>query len=93
MALLAPPPQPPFRVALTDNDGTRSLRQRMRMVLLTLLLILATAWCFTLGVVPGVLAAMVAKHVIVAILVMGLGVDQDGRSAQSVSGVSGRPAL
>jgi hypothetical protein len=30
----------------------------------------ATAWCMTLGPIPAILACAVAKHVLVAVLVM-----------------------
>jgi hypothetical protein len=40
-----------------------------------MLTILATAWCISLGWIPGIIAVVTAKHVLVAILVMGLGVD------------------
>jgi hypothetical protein len=72
--MLAPPPVPP-RVAVADNDGMARLQLRLWQLLLTLATVLATAWCCTLGVIPAILALMVAKHVLVAILVMGLGVD------------------
>jgi hypothetical protein len=42
---------------------------------MTALTVVITAWFCTLGWIPAVLALMVAKHVLVAILVMGLGVD------------------
>jgi hypothetical protein len=42
---------------------------------MTALTILITGWFITLGPVLAVLALLVAKHVLVAILVMGLGVD------------------
>ena len=74
MSLLAPPPTPP-RVALGDNDEAKRFRLRLVQVLATLVTILATAWLCTLGVIPAILAVMVAKHVLVAILIMGLGVD------------------
>jgi hypothetical protein len=76
MARLAPPPPPPA-TALADDDSLRRLAERMRTVLLSLLIVLATVWCFTLGIVPGVLALMVAKHILVAMLAMRLGVDQE----------------
>ena len=41
-----------------------------------MLTILVTAWLVTLGPLPAVLALVTAKHVLVAILVMGLGVDK-----------------
>jgi hypothetical protein len=48
---------------------------RLWQLLLTALTVLITGWFCTLGWVPAILALMVAKHVLVAILVMGLGVD------------------
>ena len=72
--LLAPPPLPP-RVALDDGDGRRRLHHRLRLWTLTALTIILTGWLCTYGVVASVLALAVAKHVLVAILVMGLGVD------------------
>jgi hypothetical protein len=40
-----------------------------------LVTVLATGWICTLGVIPAILAILVAKHVLVAILLMGLGLD------------------
>jgi hypothetical protein len=76
MALMAPPQLPP-RVALADGDGDSVRRWRFRawQMSLTVAIVFATAWFFTLGPIPGILAVMVAKHLLVAILVMGLGVD------------------
>jgi hypothetical protein len=74
MALLAPPP-PTLPTALGDNDGLRRLRLRLLQILATVLTVLITAWLCTLGPIPAILALMVAKHILVAILVMGLGVD------------------
>jgi hypothetical protein len=74
MALLAPPPSPP-RVAVDDNDGLRRVRLRLTQIMATAITVLATTWLCTLGPIPAILALMVAKHILVAILVMGLGVD------------------
>jgi hypothetical protein len=74
MARLAPPPPPP-RVALAEDDRLRRVHTRLWQLLLTALTVLITAWFCTLGAVAAVLALLVAKHVLVAILVMGLGVD------------------
>jgi hypothetical protein len=41
----------------------------------TFVTLLITAWFCTLGAIPAILSLMVAKHVLVAILVMGIGVD------------------
>jgi hypothetical protein len=69
------PPEPPLLVCLGDDDDSQRLRLRLHQITLTTITVLATAWCVTLGAVPAVLSLAVAKHVLVAILVMGLGVD------------------
>ena len=74
MALLTPPPRPP-RIALGENDRLRRLRLRLWHVNVSAIAALATAWCCTLGPIPAIVALMIAKHVLVAILVMGLGVN------------------
>jgi hypothetical protein len=74
MALLAPPPRPP-RVALSENDGRRRVRLRLWQINAATLTAFVAAWCCTLGAIPAVVALIVAKDVLVAILVMGLGVD------------------
>jgi hypothetical protein len=66
-------------VALADNDDLHRLQQRLWQLLLTLVTVLITAWCCTLGPIPAIIALMTAKHVLVAILVMGLGVDAGRR--------------
>lgn len=75
------PPDVPFQVALEDDDGARRLRLRLRQLSWTLLTVLITAWLMTLGPIPGVIGVVTAKHILVAILVMGLGVD--ARSSES----------
>jgi hypothetical protein len=62
-------------VALSDDDGARRVQFRLSQMGLTALTVLITAWCCTLGWAPAIVALVVAKHVLVAILVMGLGVD------------------
>jgi hypothetical protein len=78
MAQLAPP-QPPTHfppvVALADDDGLQRLRFRLWQLSLTALTLVITAWFCSFGWAPAILALLVAKHVLVAILVMGLGVD------------------
>ncbi len=74
MMKMAPPECPP-RVALGDDDGLSRVHFRLWQLLLTAVTVLVTAWFCTLGWIPAILALMVAKHVLVAILVMGLGVD------------------
>jgi hypothetical protein len=60
---------------LGDNDDLRRLRLRLFQVLATVVTVLATAWLCTLGAIPAILGLMVAKHILVAILLMGMGVD------------------
>ena len=72
MILLTPPPSPP-RVAFDENDEVRKVRLRLWQINASAITIFLTAWCCTLGAIPAILALMVAKHVLVAILVMGFG--------------------
>ena len=74
MALIAPP-QPPRSVDLDDGDGMHRVRLRLWQWWWTLVTIVATAWLLSLGWIPGIIGLVAAKHVLVAILVMGLGVD------------------
>lgn len=81
MSQLAPPRLPP-PVALDEDDGLRRLRFRLWQVFVTSATIIATAWVCTLGWVPAIIALMIAKHILVAILVMGLGVDANERAGR-----------
>ncbi len=74
MAQLAPP-QPPTRVALDNDDGMSRVRLRLWQWWVTMLTVLVTVWLITLGPIPGIIAVVTAKHVLVAIFVMGIGVD------------------
>jgi hypothetical protein len=78
MAQLGLPPAPPLGVALADDNGYRGLQTRLTLVWMTVLTVLITAWLCTLGPLPAVIGLVVAKHILVAILVMGLGVDAKG---------------
>jgi hypothetical protein len=74
MAQMAPPAVPPC-VALADDDGRRRFRFRLQQMSYAMLTIFITAWFCSLGPIPAILSLLVAKHVLVAILLMGLGVD------------------
>jgi len=74
MAVIAPPPAP-RAVGGADDDRMRRFRRRLTLVMASSVTVVATAWACTLGVLPAIIALMVAKHVLVAILMMGLGVD------------------
>jgi hypothetical protein len=53
----------------------KRLHLRMTQILATIVTLLVTGWFCTFGAIPAILALMTAKHILVAILVMGLGVD------------------
>lgn len=82
MTQLAPPQLPP-RVTVADDDSLDRLRFRLWQITVTALTVLITGWCCTLGPIPAICALMVAKHVLVAVLVMGMDFDAlrqtDGR--------------
>ena len=75
-----PPPLPPVPRLLAEDEGRRRLRMRLWQLWMTTVTVLVTAWFFTLGVLPGLLAVMVSKHVLVAILVRGLDLDETNQS-------------
>jgi hypothetical protein len=74
MIQMAPPPAPP-RVTVGDGDGLHRLHFRLWQIMVTAITLLLTGWSFTLGPIPGIIAVMVAKHVLVAVLVMGMDFD------------------
>ena len=76
---LAPPPKAP-RIALTDRPENPT-RRHLRLLSYTTVTVFLTAWFCTMGPIPAILAIVVAKHVLVAILVMALGVDRERRPA------------
>jgi hypothetical protein len=69
------PPWLPPRPGLGESDELHRMRFRFWQFTLTLITVLITTWLITLGPIPGIIAVVTAKHVLVAILVMGLGVD------------------
>ena len=71
MAQLLPPP-PPATVTTADDDGRRRLQFRLWQLSITTVTIMVAVWFSTMGVLPAILAWVVAKHVLVAIYLMGL---------------------
>jgi hypothetical protein len=71
MPQLVPPPTSP-RTALADHDGLERLRFRLWQVFVTTITVFLTAWCITLGPLPAIVALVIAKHVLVALFLMGL---------------------
>ena len=66
---------PVIQAACTDQIAER-LRRRLVQTGATVVTIVATGWLCTLGAIPAILALMVAKHVLVAVLMMDLGFEQ-----------------
>ena len=81
MSHLSPPRRPP-RVTVGDDDRLRRLQFRLWQVLMTTLTVLATAWFVMLGPLSAIIALAVAKHVLVAILCMGLDIYPQYRGEQ-----------
>ena len=73
------PPRPPVSVTV-DDEGLRRLHFRLWQILMTAITVLLTTWFVTFGVIPAIIALMIAKHVLVAILVLGL--DQPKRNCR-----------
>jgi hypothetical protein len=79
MMQMAPPKAPP-RVTLDDGDGLNRVRLRLTQIVWTAVTVGVTAWICTMGWIPAILALLTAKHILVAILVMGIGVDAKQRA-------------
>jgi hypothetical protein len=75
MVDLSSPPRLPATVALADGDGLRRAHFRIWQWGMSMITVLITVWFMTLGPIPGIIAVVVAKHVLVAILVAGLGIN------------------
>ena len=58
-----------------DDEGRRQFRLRVTQVSAKMVTLFVTTWVCTLGAIPAIIALAVAKHILVAILIMGLGVD------------------
>jgi hypothetical protein len=69
---LSAPPLPPLGVALADDDRNRFWFRHWLLVQCGLT-ILVTSWFISLGPIPAILALAVAKEILVALLVTGLG--------------------
>jgi hypothetical protein len=70
-------PNPP--ATTLDEKPFGKLNFRLKQVAWAAITVLLTAWFCTMGPVPAVLSLVVAKHILVAILLMGMGVNRDAR--------------
>lgn len=73
MSFMAPPEKPVF--LMVEDEQPSRLPLRLKQLSWTTATVAVTAWICTFGPIPGILAIAVAKHVLVAILVMGVGLD------------------
>ena len=69
MATITPPPPP---TVVGDEVPLRRVQFRLWQIVMTAVTILLTGWFFTIGPVPGIIALLFAKHVLVAIYAAGL---------------------
>ena len=69
MATELPPLPPP---TVSDEGPLQRIHFRLWQIVITAVTVFITGWFFTLGPVPGIIALLFAKHVLVAILAMGL---------------------
>lgn len=65
------PPSIPTAAGTGDDDRLRRVRLRQMQILATAVTLSVTVWVCTLGVVPAIVALVTAKHVLVAIFLMG----------------------
>lgn len=65
------PPRPPGSL-VTYSDGMNRVQFRLWQIMMTAITLLATGWFMTFGLWPAILALMIAKHILVVILLVGL---------------------
>ena len=66
------PPRLNGSLPVTYDDGLRRVHFRLWQILMTAITVLVTGWFMSFGLLSAILALMVAKHVLVAILAVGL---------------------
>ena len=62
----------PPSVGYTDSDGLRRIRVRLWQIFMSAVTLVISGWFCTMGVFPAIITLLVAKHVLVAILMVGL---------------------
>lgn len=99
MSLTAPPRSPDSAPRLaTDDDHSRRIHFRLWQISLTLITVVATAWFCSfmnwkspLGALPGIVAIVVAKHILVAILVQGVDFHLGSKNKSTISAAAAAP--
>jgi len=72
------PPRPPA-VGFTGSDGLSRVRLRFWQILMAAITLVLSGWFVTMGPIPAIIALFITKHVLVAILVVGLHADSGPR--------------
>lgn len=72
MSQLTPPRLPPAVSTCRDDDPLRRVHFRLWQISLAAVTVLVTGWFWSLGPAAGLTASFLAKHVLVAILTVGL---------------------
>ncbi len=75
MALREIPPGSAW-IGLEDRPPNSSVRFRMWQIFLASLTLMVTAWCWTVGPLPGLIFSFLAKHILVGIYAAGLHYDR-----------------
>lgn len=70
MSYVAPPPPTPAQVS--NDHPRRRIQFRLWQIVASALTVAATVWCFMLHSLAGILALIIAKHILVAVLASGL---------------------
>jgi hypothetical protein len=72
MMIALPPNLPPRIASMDEIPRLRRVRFRLWQIALSAVTVLVAGWCFTLSTFVGVVATLVAKHVLVAVIAAGL---------------------
>ena len=72
--MIAPPPlkRPPQTATMDEFPPLRRIHFRLWQIGWASAIVLITAWCYLLGPFAAILATVIAKHILVAILAAGL---------------------
>jgi hypothetical protein len=66
------PPQPGRHIDLDDNEPLRRVHFRLWQISISAVVIVVTCWSYTLHFALGLSATFLAKHILVAVLAVGL---------------------
>jgi hypothetical protein len=76
----------PPHIAMADDDGLARLQFRLWQLWITTLTVMITAWFVTFGALVAIIALVVAKHVLVALFLIGMDVYPAYKDEHDLSG-------